>query len=269
MIRVLNTRPVGQNQELSQLLVQAGFKAVEIPLVDILPLEDGLRKILRLQPSGYTGIFLSSPNGLRQMQAGLDEDFEKWLNKPFYLVGGKTKAMVEKLGGSVAFFPQVASVAGFLQEYPLESIASGQKGGMVFAQRWLHPCSASTRVDPDAFKKCGVVIENVPVYRPDLPNEAAPKLIDECPQAAAAIFCSGSAVENFYKAAPDQAAKLGHPKFMAISIGPSTSEVLRAKGVEKIYESITADSAGLIDALRSAIGGSETQVLKKKMETKT
>ncbi len=267
MTRVLNTRPIGQNKELSQKLVQAGFVPVEIPLVEICPLEDGLRKILKLQASGYTGIFLSSPNGLRQMQAGLDEDFEAWVQKPFYLVGGKSRHLVEGLGGKVAFFPQDASVAGFLKEYPREAALNGGAKGMVFAQRWLHPCSALTKLDPENFKKCGVVIDNIPVYKPELPASAGERLIEECPTAAAVLFCSGSAVDNFFAAASDQAFHLGKPgKLPAISIGPSSSEALRKHGVETVHEAVTADSQGLVDALRNLLIDTETKTLKKNKE---
>ena len=267
MNRVLNTRPIGQNKELSQKLMQAGFEPVELPLVEICPLEDGLRKILKLQPLGYTGIFLSSPNGLRQMQAGLDEDFEAWIHKPFYLVGGKSRHLVEGLGGKVAFFPQEASLAGFLKEYPREATLNGGSRGMVFAQRWLHPCSALTRLDPETFKKCGVVIDNIPVYRPGLPEHAAERLIAECSSASAVLFCSASAVDNFFAAAPDQAARLGKlEKLQAISIGPSSSEALKKHGVNTIHEAVTADSQGLVDVLRSALVDTETKTLKKHKE---
>jgi uroporphyrinogen-III synthase len=269
MSKVLNTRPAGQNKELSELLTQAGFEPIEIPLVDIIPLEDGLRKILRLQPSGYTGIFISSPNSIRQMHAALDEDFEAWVHKPFYLVGGKAKTLVESMGGTVAFFPQQASVAGFLEEYPAHASDNQTHGKMNFAQRWLHPCSILTRLDPSAFRKCGVEIDNVPVYRPDLHPEATARLLEETKDIMAALFCSGSAVDHFFKATPELGATLGTPQgILAISIGSSTSDALRKHRVENIKEAASADSQGLVDALKSAMGVTETKIMKKNSESK-
>lgn len=269
MAKVLNTRPAGQNEELSKLLTEAGFEPVEIPLVDIVPLEDGLRKVLRLQPSGYTGIFLSSPNGIRQMHIGLDEDFEAWVQKPFYLVGAKSKPLIESFGGRVAFFPREASVEGFLNEYQFEMTGVSGPPGMVFAQRWLHPCSISTRLDPAAFRRRGVELDNVPVYRPGMPAEVAARLTAECKGkgVSAALFCSASAVEHFFKAVPDMAAELGTAKgMMAISIGPSTTSALRERGVENPHQALEANSAGLVEALRTAFGAIETKILKKNPE---
>lgn len=265
MIKVLNTRPVGQNRELSALLSKAGFEPIEIPLVDIFPLEDGLRKMLRLNPSDYTGIFLSGPNGIRQMQAGLDVDFEDWMRKPFYLVGGKSKGLIESLGGQVMFYPKEASVEGFLKEYtPAENT-----GGIVFAQRWLHPCSVATHLDPAAFRKLKVEIDNVPVYRPELPSDAAARLHAEFKGLEAALFCSASAVDHFFKAAPELGVALGTSEGMlAISIGPSTSRALSSHGVEIYHQASSADSQGLVKALKSAFSATRTRILKKHPEKK-
>src|SRR6267142_1468048 len=118
MAVVINTRPADQSAELSDLLRRAGFEPLEIPMVDIVPDEEGLLRLRKMQPSHFTGIFLSSPNGLRHMEAGLlVTEMEGWLEKPFFLVGGKSAGLVEKLGGRVAFYPQEASLDGFLKEY--------------------------------------------------------------------------------------------------------------------------------------------------------
>ena len=99
------------------------------------------------------------------------------------------------------------------------------------AQRWLHPCSASTRLDPAEFRKKGITIVNLPVYRPACPADLAALMGKGGKDAAAIVFCSGSAVENFFQAAPDLAAGLGRPKGpLAVSIGPSTSKALRDLG---------------------------------------
>ncbi len=269
MAKVLNTRPAGQIQDLSRLLTEAGFESVEIPLVEILPIAEGIRKILRLRPSGYTGIFLSSPNGLRQMQAGLDSDIEPWMLKPFYLVGDKSKPYIESLGGRVAFYPREASVDGFLKEYPLQIEESAGPRGMVFARRWLHPCSAATHLDPTAFRKCGVEVDNIAVYRPVLPEGAAKQIAMVAQGISAVLFASGSAVDHFFKAAPALAATLGLPQGpIAVSIGPSTSKALIEHGIEKYEEAESADNKGLVEALKSGFGLTETKALKKNAEGK-
>lgn len=272
MAVVINTRPADQNAELSDLLRRAGFEPLEIPMVDIVPDEEGLARMRKLQPSGFNGIFLSSPNGLRHLEAGLlATELEGWLQKPFYLVGGKATELVKSLGGKVAFYPQEASLEGFLKEYsPAAANVGGPASlGLALAQRWLHPCSVSTRLDPAAFKQKNIGVENVPVYKPGMSADAGKRLMEEGLHAEAVVFCSGSAVEHFFQAAPELAARVGRPGGpLAVSIGPSTSKVLAEKGVEKCREARHADNPSLIDALKAAFGGSATKVLKKAVEKK-
>ena len=264
MVKILNTRPVGQNRDLSGLLRQAGFKPIEIPLVEISPSLEGLEKARGLSPSRFTGIFLSSPNGLKHLQGGLpDEIFGRWLEKPFFLVGSRTRPMIEALGGKVAFAPEEASVDGFLKEYQ----GFTAPGGLPLMQRWFHPCSSSTRLDPAPFRQRQVEVKNLPVYDPACPKNAAERLEMEGASAYAVLFCSGSAVGHFFQAAPGLAATLGAPKgLVAISIGPSTSKALAARGVATFTQAQRADNAGLLDALKAALSGADTQVIRKSPE---
>ncbi len=277
MALVLNTRPEDQNAELTALLRAAGFDPLEIPLVDVVPEPEGLARIRRLQPSGFTGIFLSSPNGLRQLAAGLLlNELDTWMAKPFYLVGAKSVPMILEMGGKIAFYPQQASLEGFLQEFsPAAAMNAESAGnltvtGLKMAQRWLHPCSVSTRLDPAAFRQKQVEVENVPVYRPGLNPQAAARLAADAMAIDAAVFCSGSAVEHFYQAAPPElAARLGKKDgILAVSIGPSTSKVLAEKGVDYCRESTHADNSSLVDSLKQAFGSRATRVLSKKPEKK-
>jgi uroporphyrinogen-III synthase len=244
MVKVINTRPADRNGDQSRLLRQAGFEPLEIPCVDIESDEEGLKRIRALSPAGYTGIFLSSPNGLKHMQEGLlSTEFERWAMKPFHLVGPAARPRVEAAGGQVAFVPEEASLEGFLKEY---RPAPGP--GLPLAQRWLHPCSASTRLDPAAFKAKGIRVENMPVYRPAAPKDLSARLPKEARDAFAVIFCSGSAVENYFSADPEGAALLGRPKGpLAVSIGASTSKALQDKGVPEIRQALHADDASLVD----------------------
>lgn len=261
MVRIINTRPADRNQELSRLLGQAGFESVEIPCVEIRADEEGAAKAASIAPNGFTGIFLSSPNGLKYFQeALLASQFEKWTDKPFYLVGGAARSLVEAAGGKVAFFPEEASLEGFLKEYRPFTEA----GRLPMAQRWIHPCSRSTRLAPAEFKKKGTEIINLPVYRPAAPADLGDRLRTLGLGAAAVLFCSGSAVENFFQAAPELAAGLGGPNGpLAVSIGASTTRALRERGVAEPREAQHADDSSLVDVLKAASGGTKTAVLKK------
>jgi uroporphyrinogen-III synthase len=264
MALVLNTRPADQNAGLSALLKAAGFEPVEIPLVDIEPEPEGLERVRRLHAGRFNGVFLSSPNGLRLMASELlPADLEPWLALPFYLVGLKSGDLVRQLGGRVAFHPQEASLDGFLGEFVPAAQGNSGVTGLVLAQHWLHPCSTSTRLDPAAFRKKGIEVENVPVYRPGANPEAAAALSRAAGSLEAIVFCSGSAVANFFAAAPPAlAGRLGKKDgILPVSIGPSTTQALLEKGIEKPCEAAHADDSGLVDALKQAFGTRATKIL--------
>jgi uroporphyrinogen-III synthase len=266
MALVLNTRPADQGAGLSALLKAAGFEPLEIPLVDIEPEPEGLERLRRLHAGRFNGVFLSSPNGLRLMASELlPADLEPWLAKPFYLVGPKSGELVRKLGAEVAFHPQEASLDGFLKEYAPSAQGNAGVMGLVLAQRWLHPCSTSTRLDPVGFRKKGIEVENVPVYRPGANPGASEALSRAADALEAIVFCSGSAVTNFFAAAPPAlAARLGKKDgVLPVSIGPSTTQALLEKGVEKPCEALTADDSGLVDALKQAFGTRATKILSR------
>jgi uroporphyrinogen-III synthase len=272
MAVVLNTRPADQNAALSALLKAAGFEPLEIPLVDIGPEPEGLERLRRMHPSRFTGVFLSSPNGLRLMAGELlPADLEPWMAKPFYLVGPKAADLVRQHGGQVAFHPREASLEGFLKEYAPSPQGNMGVAGLVLAQRWLHPCSSQTRLDPAAFRKKGIEVENVPVYRPSLNPKAAEDLARSAASIEAAVFCSGSAVEHFFAAAPPAlAARLGKKDgILAVSIGPSTTRALAEKGVEHPSEARHADDPGLVDALKEAFGTRATKILARDARAQT
>ncbi len=300
MLRILNTRPSGQNQELSRLLREWGFESIEIPLVEIGPLQEGLEKFQKLNPDHYGGIFLSSPNGFRLMQ----EYSSPWMKLPFFTVGSKTKNWIEKLGGTVAFCPKGSSLESFLLEFKSEILKNSNHFN--FEKPWLHACSSSTRVVEKKFAEMGIRIENIPVYHPALPESAKERLKtlfeinaenkneksfgnknsgqQNYPEGI--LFCSGSAVDNFFAANP-MAKAIAEGKSMGmgmnspshaasgsgfelnsasisdtahalqnlavISIGPSTTKALNMRGVTKVQEATVADDLGMVQALKIAL----------------
>src|SRR5207253_2924198 len=73
---VLNTRPREQAAELSGLLEQAGFSAIEAPAIAIMPAWDPveLEAVRRnLQAGAYALVVLASQNGAHGLEAELRE----------------------------------------------------------------------------------------------------------------------------------------------------------------------------------------------------
>lgn len=323
MPKVLNTRPAEQAEALSRLLRDADCESVEIPLVELRTVAAGLEEAAKLDPREYSGVFLSSPIGLKALESAVAEpDFLAWMRKPVYLIGKQSISLVAQKSARVAFVPQSASLSGFLAEFPewrkaesekivlttrseatalaqsllaagvgqisaadalgessaaeskssstelpahaeptaedlevlrlksLQDFADGLDAGV---QRWLHPCSEKTRLQPEAFAALGVEVINVSVYRPQLPDVSSEKLQALSDDIAVVTFCSGSAVDHFYQAAPDKA-KQWAATLPAASLGAATSEALKRQGWGRIEQAPTADGPGLVIAVQRALG---------------
>jgi uroporphyrinogen-III synthase len=240
MLRVLNTRPREQAAALSGALRAAGFDPVEVPLVELTLFRDALAMLRKLPETLYDGILLSSPNLLPLMDEAGEAMPEAWKNKPWYLVGSRSRAEVEALGIQVAFVPEASSLDGFLREVPPQS-----------GLRLLHPCSAKTRLEPSLFASRGIDVHNMAVYEPRLPEGSAARLEAAWGDSKAALFASGSAVHHLFAAAPRKGRDLALGEGpLPVAIGASTARALRMYGVDRFAQCPTADNAGFVEALR-------------------
>ncbi len=240
MKRVLNSRPLGQAAALSEALMAAGFVAVEIPLLEIAAIPESANHIATLNPEQFNGLFFSSPNGIEYFAKALSiQEKAGWFSKPIYLIGKQSLPKLHPLGATPSFIPQIASLEGFLQEIQVKK-----------PEHWLHPCSFITKLSPATFAPKGIVIQNLPVYAPLCPPQAAEQLQANWEDLEAILFCSGSAVEHFSMSVPKLAASLKNQSHKTIiSIGPSTSKTLNQLGYTHFREAKSADNAGLVAAL--------------------
>jgi uroporphyrinogen-III synthase len=265
MIAVLNTRPkvLGAPQAppdssaptsssaapspLSAALAAAGFTPLDVPLVELVLLQDALDLLGKLSETHYDGILLSSPNLLPLLKAASREIPAAWSKKPWYLIGPRSQSEVEALGINVAFVPaHEPSLDGFLHEIPTQN-----------GLRLIHPCSTKTRLEPALFAGKGIKVHNMAVYDPRCPAGAAAALEAAWPRLkpqGAVLFASGSAVHHLFEAAPKLGRTLSDPDGpVPISIGASTTRALRMYGLDRtqprIQEAPTADTAGFLAAL--------------------
>jgi uroporphyrinogen-III synthase len=266
MIGVLNTRPKASDNApsahdahsddvtrtvapstLTAALTEAGFDAMEVPLVELVLLHDALDLMAKLSDRHYDGILLSSPNLLPLLKAAGRDIPPLWCTKPWYLIGPRARLEVEALGVRVAFVPrEEASLEGFLREVPTQNNL-----------RLIHPCSTKTRLEPTLFTHKGIDVHNMAVYEPRCPAGAAARVEAAWPRLhpqGAVLFASGSAVHHFFEAVPKLARTLADADGpVPISIGASTTRALRMYGLDRessrIREAPTADTAGFITVL--------------------
>jgi uroporphyrinogen-III synthase len=168
-----------------------------------------------IDASGYDWLVVTSPNGA-------DEIARRGRNLPAVAaVGPGTAEALRAHGIEPAFVPVESSQDGLLREFPRP------------AGRVLFAAAEGARRRP--IEELGA--DFVPLYRTRL-------LQPEPPDGDVVVLASGSAARAYAKvggAAP------------AVSIGPETSRVARAAGLEVVAEAGTHDLEGLVAAVRDVM----------------
>jgi uroporphyrinogen III methyltransferase/synthase len=259
--RVLVTRARAQASGLAARLRSLGAEVVELPAIRIEPRiesEEVRRTIKRI--GEYALICVTSPNGAHLLfdalaDAGLDARA---------LGGGTKNGQVEKGGAGAAGQPPESTVIAaigpgtaralaehgvradivperFVAEALVEALAQVEVEG----KRVLVARAAEARdVLPDALRERGAEVDVVALYE-TVRETPEPEAIEAAQAADYVTFTSSSTVSNLTEALGDRfptAARL-------VSIGPITSEAIRAAGLEVAVEAERHDIDGLIAAL--------------------
>jgi uroporphyrinogen III methyltransferase / synthase len=162
--------------------------------------------------AGYEWLIVTSPNGA-------DEVARRGVNLPrIAAVGPGTAEALREHGLEVAFVPRESSQEGLLREFPRPA------GRVLFAA-----AEGARRRPIDELQA-----DFVPLYRTRL-------LTPHPPAGDVVVLASGSAARAY--------AGVGGSA-PAVSIGPETSQVARAVGLEVAAEAPTHDLAGLVTAVR-------------------
>jgi uroporphyrinogen-III synthase len=243
--RVLVTRAAHQAGKLSDGLRALGAEPVEVPVLEIRPLEsfEALDAALR-GLNGYDWLILTSANAVQAL-AGRASELGTAIVQPESLkvaaVGEATAAAARKAGFKVTLVPE---------SYVAESLLDGLTGQVSGTKILLARAAAARDLIPDSLRAVGAVVDVVDAYRNVMP-EAAPKLLRQALDQGidVATFTSSSSATHLAEAAV--AAGLAWPfaEVLAVSIGPITTQTLREMGWEPAAEANPSDIQGLIAAV--------------------
>jgi uroporphyrinogen III methyltransferase/synthase len=223
------TRARAQSSALAGRLRALGASVVEAPAIRIEPLEATLPDL-----AGVDLLCVTSPNGARRLLQ-LCRDARD-LRGPAIAAIGPGTADALRAGGIVADVVPRRAVAESL----VEALADRPVHRAVVAR-----AERARDVLPDALRARGAEVEILALYR-----TVAEPLSDEARAAALAAdyltFTSASAVRCFVEAAGSFAG----PRI--VSIGPITSDALRAHGLRPDVEATEHTPDGLVAALLAA-----------------
>ncbi len=246
--RIVVTRARSQASSLVAALSELGAEVIEIPTIEIVPLESyEALDVALLNVASYDWLIVTSANTVRVIverlaALGLDVTVFDRLKK--VAIGSATaKAMREREIG-VDVVPE---------QYVAESLVAAIGDRVSGSRVLLVRASVARDVIPDELVRLGAMADVVDAYRTVAPADSVARLREAFSDPGrlpdAVTFTSSSTVRNFFTLWK-QAGLVEMPKGMrAVSIGPITSETLREFHSEPAFEAERQDIEGLIEAV--------------------
>jgi uroporphyrinogen III methyltransferase / synthase len=244
--RIVVTRTRQQAGVLSRELSDLGADVIEIPTIKIGPAPNIIEFGELVQDAHrYEWLIFTSPNGVArffEMFFKLYKDVRSIGGVKIAAIGAGTAAALGDYHLDVDLVPKSSTGEGLLDEL---IALDGSVDNRMFLL--IRPEQARN-VIAQGLTKAGAIVDEAIAYR-TLPESGDPtgaqaRFREEGADVLA--FASSSAVENFL------ALRLPLPAALRIaSIGPATSQTLRAHGMRVAVEAVTHDIPGLVDAVKS------------------
>jgi uroporphyrinogen-III synthase len=248
--RVLVTRAAHQAGKLSEGLRALGAEPVEVPVLEIRPPEsyDALDCALR-SLDFYDWLILTSANtvqALTERAIAWSSLLEKISGVKVAAIGEATAAAAREAGLTVTLVPK-----NYVAESLVKALAGQAEGKRILLAR----AETARDVIPDALRAASATVDVVDAYRNGMP-EAAPAMLREALHKGidAATFTSSSSVTHLAEAAKAAGIAFPFAGVRAVSIGPITSQTLRAAEWEPAIEADPHDVPGLTAAVQLILG---------------
>jgi len=243
--RVLVTRSSAQASVLSQRLADHGAEPVELPTIDIAPLDDYSELDEALgQVQRYRWVVLTSVNAVaavfhRLRQAG--KDARHLGPVQVAAIGPATAEALARHGVVADFVPDT---------YTTEAVAKGFSGFPMRGVTVLLPqADIGGETLPEGLAKLGAKVDQVAAYRTVAPEHAAARARELLASGTldAATFTSASTVRNLVSLLDGDPQSLRG--LLVVSIGPATSRTAQALGLKVDIEARERTIPGLVQSL--------------------
>lgn len=237
--KVIITRTQAQASKLRKKLETLGAVVIEYPTIEIKPLIHESIVTTAIQSlKRYHWVIFTSANAVSlffEKLKDLGDDLRALAGVKIGAIGPVTRSEIEKFNLRVDYSPSEFIAEKFVKEFP-ESV----KGLSILIPR----AKVAREIIPETMTKLGAKVQILPLYETVRP--AKPLSEDENIEDADWItFTSSSTVENFL-----EMEKL--PKNIKVaSIGPVTTDALKAHGVTPTVEAKPYNLDGLVQAMIS------------------
>lgn len=250
--RIVVTRARAQAGPFVQRLTELGAEVLEVPTIKILPpsrtelVGEALQGL-----NAYDWLVFTSPNGVSAFFEFFFRRFEDLRDiggVRIAAVGPVTAAALRQLHLQVDLVPDSATAMHVAEAFKSYQTIENLKICLLRAEQ------ANPEL-PKALEDLGAIVDDIPVYRtvPETEDPAghAARLLES--GADWLTFTSGSTVRQFHARFDLPALRGRFPRMRLASIGPETSDAIRALGVEAEVEATEHTTEGLIRALLDAV----------------
>lgn len=239
--KVLVTRRYEDSRKLSEGILRLGGEVTCVPMIEVLgPLDRESLALAQRKVGGFDWLVFTSRHSAGSFLEGVP--VPEGSRPRVAAVGGATAAQVRERGWPVDLQADGSGAAALATALI--------DGGEVSGKTFVYPCSNLARtefatmvMDADA---AGVL--TVEAYRVVRPVFAEGRL--EPGDHDVVVFASPSAVSHMAQLLEERGD--GFEQMNTVSIGPTTTEALRASGVRRIFEATNTDHRGLLDAIVAA-----------------
>jgi len=226
------TRARAQSSGLARRLRELGAVVIEAPAIRIAPLDGPAPEL-----GDYDLVCLTSPNGVRllfERLRAVGRDARALAGITVAAIGPGTARALVQHGVLADVMPE-----RFVAEGLVEALA-----GTPVTRALIARAAVARDVLPEALRERGAEVDVLDLYE----TVAEPLSVRQRAAVAAAdyvTFTSSSTVQFFFSQAGEGAAE----RARLVSIGPVTSDALRARGRDPDVEADRHDIDGLVDAL--------------------
>lgn len=247
-IRVLVTRPAGQDDRITGLLQGAGAEVAAVPAIRIQPVEEpaGIKQALA-NLAGFDGLVFTSANAVGHFLAQMERAGIPVPEKPPALcVGPKTADAWVRAGGVATLSPERFTAADLVTA--LDAHLAGR------SYLVLRPEVVSTDVGRILAER-GAAVTEVILYRTEVNAGESGRLKERIGsgQVDVLVYASPSAVRGTVIMAGGAENLAGT---ISLCIGPTTAEAARRAGLDRIHYPEEHTAEGMVRLLAGLAGPS-------------
>lgn len=245
--RIVVTRAAAQAPLLSERLRELGAEVVEMPAtrvvrLDLSPLRDAVARI-----GEYQWIIFTSQNGVAifwEQLLGSGLDARALPGVRIAAVGPATAGALLEHGIVVDVVPE-----RFVAESLLEKLA--ERDDVAGASVLYVTAEGAREVLPEGLEELGAIVQRIDAYRSIVDGTGAKRLRRALEQGNVDLvtFTSASSVRGYVETVGEELSR----RAPAASIGPATSEAIRAAGIDLKVEAKESTIDGLVEAIERAL----------------